>query len=177
MIPILLALPTILPIAEKIFGAITNDQKTSIIGKLAGAVFSPGVESSISSVFRDVLGVMDDEKRLQFELELQSLLGQLNLNALEEQSDSAFQRGWRPTLAWLGVIGIAINTIGLFLFHTILFVLAFTSVDQDTLDFAYKMVPSVDLTLLGTLLVQMLGVGTQAVLRTFEKYNDLHNVH
>jgi hypothetical protein len=174
---ILMLIPSIFSIAEKIFGAVEPAVKTSIVGQLISEVVDGGLGQRITSIFTQTMTGIEEEKKLQFQLELQSMIAQTQMNTAEIQTGSTFQSGWRPSLAWLGVIGIGINTVGLFLFHLVLFILAFTTIDPQILLRAQIQIPLVDVTLLGTLLIQMLGVGTQSVLRTFEKYNNLQAKH
>lgn len=84
---ILSLLPLIFPLAEKVFGSVIDDTaKASIVSKIGGSVLGQGFEKIVSGAFSSVLGTIASDKQHEFELELASLTGQLNLDQQEEVS-------------------------------------------------------------------------------------------
>ena len=102
----------------------------------------------------ELLKLSQTERLADLQADLQTSLGQLEVNKVEAASASAFTSGWRPGVGWVGVLG---------LFYSFLIqpLLSWVS--------SIKHVPSpppLDMTVLFTLLGGILGLGG---MRTAEK--------
>ena len=85
-------------------------------------------------------------------------MAQIDINKIEAAHSSLFVAGWRPACGWVGVFGLA--------YHAILqpFLMFIAELAK------YKVtLPVFDTSILMTLLVGMLGMGT---LRSFDKYQE-----
>jgi hypothetical protein len=85
-------------------------------------------------------------------------MAQIEINKIEAAHSNMFVAGWRPACGWLGVFGLA--------YHAILqpFFMFLTSLAGYKVD-----LPVFDTSVLMTLLVGMLGMGT---LRSYDKKNE-----
>lgn len=121
-----------------------------------------GVKDIVSEV------VVDKDKRDQVNLQLKQLedqaqarldaqvSAQIEVNKVEAASGSVFVAGWRPAVGWVGAAGFAYLAI-------LQPLMAFFAVTA----FGYKgSIPTVDDTLIITVMTGMLGFGVQ---RSFEK--------
>ena len=100
------------------------------------------------------------ELLLKFEeLEQKALRGQVDINIEEAKSASLFKSGWRPALAWVGVIGMFYHYI---IFPFLLWYIEFAHLNVNA--------PMLDTEGLMALVSAMLGIGG---FRTYEKLKGL----
>lgn len=85
-------------------------------------------------------------------------MAQIEINKVEAASSNLFVAGWRPACGWLGVFGLAYHAI---LQPFFMFIAALAEYKID--------LPVFDTSILMTLLVGMLGMGT---MRSFDKYQE-----
>lgn len=85
-------------------------------------------------------------------------MAQIEINKVEAASNSLFVAGWRPACGWVGVFGLAYHAI----LQPLLIFIAQGLGYNPTL-------PVFDTSILMTLLVGMLGMGT---MRSFDKYQE-----
>lgn len=90
----------------------------------------------------------------QMQADLQIQLAQGKVNEIEAASNDKFASRWRPAAGWLGVVGLAYSVI------------AYPLLTWASLNFAWKTPPPLDTSVLVTLLMGMLGLGS---MRTYEK--------
>lgn len=90
----------------------------------------------------------------QMQADLQIQLAQSKVNEIEAGSNDKFASRWRPAAGWLGVIGLAYSVI------------IYPLLTWASLNLAWKTPPELDVSVLVTLLMGMLGLGT---MRTYEK--------
>lgn len=93
--------------------------------------------------------------------ELQVILGQLNVNAVEAANQSIWVAGWRPAVGWICAAGLAYK------FLVAPFVILVMSVIGHPIT-----LPVLDFNEMLTLLIGMLGIGG---LRTLEKVKNVDN--
>ena len=97
-------IPAIMWAGHEIFGAL-EPTAASIIASKLGQLSTSG--SPIGKIIGDVVGtfkehgvVQSADQEQQYKLRLQSMLGQIDVDKIEAQSESRFDSGWRPFLAW-----------------------------------------------------------------------------
>jgi hypothetical protein len=106
--PLALIIPAIMWTFEHIVGPITNEvTKTGILGELESLAVNSGLGKNILSIFQQHMSDASEAQKQEFQLKLNSMLGQIQLDTVEAQSEHFFDRGWRPFLAW----GLSINVI------------------------------------------------------------------
>lgn len=127
--------------------------------------FIGGVLSPIKDIVSEV--VVDKDKRDQVNLELKKIedqaqarldaqvTGQIEVNKVEAASGSVFVAGWRPAVGWVGAAGFGYSLV----------VKPFLEYVAIVRHWATSF-PSLDDTLLITVMGGMLGIGT---MRSFEK--------
>lgn len=96
---------------------------------------------------------------LQQSGDLAVIAGQVAINKLEAESTSNFRGGWRPAVGWLCVFGIGMQAV---VFPMIVGVAAILG--------RVLVLPTLDISVLMTILVGMLGLGG---MRTVEKLQGL----
>lgn len=107
MFPLLMLIPSILGIGEKVLGGIAAEHKASIVSNILGTITGSPTANGLVGIFQNVMGNIEDSKRLELQAELETLLAQSQLDTVEAQSEHFFDRGWRPALAW----GISTNIV------------------------------------------------------------------
>lgn len=108
MLPLLLVVPGIIALFEKVAGPVLAASHAPIISAL-GSLFasSTGFTSSgIIGIFEQYMGQLTSEQRQQFQLELDSLLGQIQIETVNAQSPSLWGKA-RGFLTW----GLSINVV------------------------------------------------------------------
>lgn len=105
MLPLVLIIPAVLTILEKVLGPLVN--KTGLIAGLSNIDLSKGFVGGIMSVVESVMGNLKDDKKLELQMELESLRGQLQLNFIDAQSETFFKYGARLVIFW----GLGINLV------------------------------------------------------------------
>lgn len=120
----------------------------------------PVLGSILDKIFPDASKSQEAKAKLmemQLNGELQTIVGQLDINKVEAGNASVFVSGWRPAIGWVCAIALAYQ----YLFRPVLsFIAAYTGHAMPTL-------PGLDDNL-WQLMLGMLGLGG---LRTFEKVN------
>lgn len=101
--------------------------------------------------------------------ELNVALEQIKVNTVEAASSSMFVAGARPFILWVCGIGLAYNTLVLAVMKSILAFLLLFGTDPSLIAKVSHALPQVDMTLLGNVMTQMLGIGALSTLRTIEK--------
>lgn len=104
---ILSLLPALFGLVSSIFGSITSEHKTSIISSIIGGGFD-GTAGSLVNIVEGAIGKIEDEKRLELQAQIQTLLAQSQIN-VAEVSQGFYQSGWRPFLAWALSIIVALH--------------------------------------------------------------------
>lgn len=87
-------------LGHKVFGALEPTAATIIASELGQLSKSSTLVNDVLSIFQKHVSEVSEEKAQQFKLELESLLGQIDLDKIDEQSTSLYKSGWRPYLAW-----------------------------------------------------------------------------
>lgn len=100
MFPLLALIPGLLWTGAKYVGPILESHSTQIASKLGDILSDSPTGKKIVDAFESVLGPISDDKKNQFTLELDSMLGQIDVDKIEAQSESRFDSGWRPFLGW-----------------------------------------------------------------------------
>ena len=131
-------------------------------------VVAKGVFSIIDKVVpdkaeqdRQMLAVLQLEQSgnlEQLKSETQLALGQITTDQIEAHSNSVFKSGWRPWVGWVCGMGLAYSAM----FRPIL-----GWIMENT--FHWSMPPDINVQVLVTMLITLLGIGTQ---RTIEKLSD-----
>lgn len=108
-------------------------------------------------------GAEREKVKLEYEAKITEAItavdmAQIEINKVEAASSNIFVAGWRPACGWLGVFGLAYHAI---LQPLLLFLVALYGVTIT--------LPVFDTSILMTLLVGMLGMGT---MRSFDKYQE-----
>jgi hypothetical protein len=130
------------------FGTLLKDIRTAITGK---APLDPTKQAELETK------LVEMEMRAQ-EMEQALMLAQMRINEIEAANPRLFISGWRPATGWLCVTGLAWQV-----FVWPIWVWAAKLFNVPT-------PPNVDVAVLVTLLIGMLGLGT---LRTVEKTKDV----
>lgn len=152
-------IPGIFTVLEKIVGPVLEVVKPSLGSNIIASLMSgKGVRGVISAI-EGSLGKLDDIKKAQLEAELQTMLGNIEVDKIEATSKSRFDSGWRPYLAW-GVSTALLMSI--LLEPTIRWVMGCFGLE---LPVPFELSPLV-IGVLSSLL------GTHIVSRTVEKLND-----
>lgn len=118
------------------------------------------VETVVNKVFPDAnIEAQSKADSIKAELtqELQTVLGQLEINKVEASHSSPWVAGWRPYLGWVGGTGIAYEVILRPIVNGVLMVFGISPV-----------FPGVDTSLLTSLVGGMLGLG---IARSWDKSN------
>lgn len=143
-------------------------------GKTAEGVGN-GVRTGAEGIRFLLSGDLPPEERIKYEallIEAEKIEAalrekQISLNMIDAESPSKFKSGWRPMLAWVGVVGFSLVFV---IFPILEWALNIYMVFSDTvLTTAQRLAlkpPVIDGWLLLNLLGAMLGIGT---LRTVEK--------
>lgn len=97
--------------------------------------------------------------KLQASGELAAMTGQLEINKMEAANPSKFVSGWRPAVGWVCTIGLAMQFL-------VLPLITWTAIIFG----AELELPPLDLSILITMLLSLLGVGG---MRTVEKINSV----
>lgn len=130
----------------------------------------------IASIINKMIPDKDLALKLNAELQAQATAGGFQLataqaaaNAAEGTNASMFVAGWRPFIGWVCGIGLAYNTVFLAVLKSIFALLVLVGVDPAIISKVNLILPQIDMTLLGNILTQMLGMGFMSYLRTQEK--------
>lgn len=125
---------------------------TPIIASVLGIL--PGILDRVLPNDSERARAQEELAKLAVTGEIQTMVGQMEVNKAEATSESIFVSGWRPFVGWMCGIGFAYATIG----HVLLsWVSGFMG---------WGMPPTIDAEILSTTLWGMLGLGA---LRTTEK--------
>ncbi len=108
MFPLLALIPGLLYTGAKVVGPLIEDHATAITKGILALTSKTPIGKEIADVFSAVLGNVDEQKKTELQLQLQSYIDQTKINELE-QTESLFDRGWRPALAWVLAINIGIH--------------------------------------------------------------------
>lgn len=130
------------------------------------------VSGIVSRIFPDLNAEAHDKFLAEFEKALMDMkLGQAELavDSNEALNVSFFIAGWRPFIGWVCGIGLAYNTIVLAVIKSVFMLFYLVGVPITTINTAQSILPNIDMTLLGSILLQMLGMGVMSTLRTIEK--------
>lgn len=125
-----------------------------IIGKVIDKLFPDPAAKAAAQL--EVLRLQQAGEFKELDADLQVMLAQANINAIEAQSASLFKSGWRPFVGWVCGFGF-----GYMLLLRPILPWLFNALGAHTPD-----MPSVDLGILTTTLGALLGVGT---MRSIEK--------
>lgn len=90
----------------------------------------------------------------QLQAEIALAQAQNKVNEIEAASSDKYASRWRPSAGWLGVVGLAYSVI------------VYPLLTWASLNFGWKTPPPLDTSVLVTLLMGMLGLGT---MRTYER--------
>lgn len=107
MLPLLALIPGLLWTGAKYVGPILAQHADQITPLLAKVLSNSPTGKKIVDAFESVLGHIDEVKKDEFTLELDSMLGQIDLNKIDAASPRLFNSGWRPFFAW----GIGANIV------------------------------------------------------------------
>lgn len=94
---ILLILPGLFELLEKVVGPLLAEHKGSIISSILG---SNGTLEDIMSAISGTLKDVESEKLEEIKAEVATLLAQTEINKIEAASNDFLSRDWRPMLAW-----------------------------------------------------------------------------
>ena len=100
-----------------------------------------------------------DAIKEQLTLELQSAMGQLEINKAEASNPSLFVSGWRPMVGWICALGFGYQFLFRPIFAGFLLIFGVTPV-----------FPTIEIESLNTLLFGLLGLGT---MRSVEKVTNV----
>ena len=105
-----------------------------------------------------------DFLEMQLKGDLDSMLGQIEINKVEAASNSIFVAGWRPFIGWACGSAFVYEFVGLPIIQT--FLVVFHSHFDPTL------LPKFDTPTMTTIMLSMLGMG---IMRTIDKNNGTGN--
>lgn len=126
------------------FGTLLKDIRTVITGKTP---LDPNKQAELELKLLELEGKAREGEQLL-------MLAQMKINEAEAASPSLFKGGWRPATGWLCVTGLAWQ---IFIWPIWVWVSTLAEIPKP---------PDIDVAVLITLLIGMLGLGT---LRTVEK--------
>ncbi len=109
MLPLLALIPGLLWTGAKVIGPIIEDHASQITQGILALTSKTPLGKDIAGVFDKVLGGLDQAKKDDLAIQLQSLIDQSDLDKQEAQSTSLFISGWRPMLAWMLGLNIGIH--------------------------------------------------------------------
>jgi hypothetical protein len=133
------------------------------------------ITAIVDLVSNVVTGVTQDQKDKlalaiqQNDLAAKSQDAQIAVNTAEATSSSLFVAGWRPMAGWVCTIGLGYNTVGLALIKSIFAFAILFGVDTAHVQAAEAAMPQVDMTLLMSMLTQLLGITSVGTMRTQER--------
>lgn len=100
MLPLLALIPGLLYTGAKFVGPIVEDHATQLVPMLESILANSPTGKKIVDAFETVVGKLDQDKKNQFQLEIDTLLGQIEVDKIEAASPSLFVSGARPFLFW-----------------------------------------------------------------------------
>jgi len=107
MLPLLMLIPSLLWAGAKFIGPEVMAHSDILGSGLAKILSGSPTGSKIAAFFESVMGPMDEAKKQEFTLELDSMLGQIDLDKIDAVSTRFLQWGWRPCFCW----GIGSNIV------------------------------------------------------------------
>lgn len=107
MLPLLALIPGLLWTGAKFVGPILESHSSQLLPLLTNILSNSPTGKKIVAAFESVMGSIDEQKKQEFTLELDSMLGQIELDKQESISESSFKSCWRPFIAW----GMGINIV------------------------------------------------------------------
>lgn len=125
-----------------------------------------------SAIAKEIPGLTEDvHKKIQDSLQAQlpNLIPSAPVTQDIEDIGSMFISGWRPLIGWICAIGLGYNTIILVLIKSLLALGTLIGLSAEAIARAIEILPHIDMTLLGSILMQMIGMGWMGTLRTVEK--------
>lgn len=125
-------------------------------GKILDKFFPDPTEKAAAKL--KLLELQQSGELAQLAAETDLLKGQLAINQVEAANENIFISGWRPFIGWCCGLAFAYT----FVIQPFVIFLAITLGSK----FDYKTLPQLDWSLLGQVLLGMLGLGA---MRTFEK--------
>src|ERR1019366_7271986 len=106
--PLALIIPGLLWVFEHIVGPLTEESKSSIGSSLMGLVGST-FSSGIMGIFSQYMNNASSKQQQDFQLAVDSLLGQIQIDEVEAKSENIFVSGWRPAIAWILGLNIGLH--------------------------------------------------------------------
>lgn len=103
---ILMLIPTIWSVLERVLGPVVSNT-SGLFGSVISAVISSPTVGSIIKAVETSIGTLEDTKKTELQAQLEIALGQIDLDKIDAQSNRFIQWGWRPCFAW----GIGLNII------------------------------------------------------------------
>lgn len=110
----LMLVPGIFEVLEKIIGPLITSNSVPILASITGHLVSGKVKDMASGILGDlegVVGQVTDEKKLLIKTQLDSILGQIQIDTVEAQSESRFDSGWRPFIGWVCGLALAMSIL------------------------------------------------------------------
>lgn len=106
-----LLIPAIMWVGHKVFGALEPTMASVIEGKLANLSNTPGLLGDILTIFKESGVQTSTDKENEFNLHMNSLLGNLQIDNTEAASENRFDSGWRPFIAWVCGLALAMSIL------------------------------------------------------------------
>ena len=122
-----------------------------------------GLVPTIMSIINRIVPDKDLQAKIEAELELAKISGQLDANVAEAQHESVFVAGWRPFVGWICGFSFAYHLI---IVHIIQWIMNMTGYSVP--------LPHFDSGLMQDALFGMLGLGG---LRTYEKHKRMDQLN
>lgn len=110
MLPLIMLIPSLLWTGAKYLGPIAAQHSDQLAGLFGKVLSNSPTGAKIVSAFESILGPIEDTQKQQLTAELDSMLGQIELDKLEESKDSRVFTP-RTTLFW-GVTAIVLYHLG-----------------------------------------------------------------
>jgi hypothetical protein len=104
--PILALLPSLFGLMTTVVGPIVEEHKTSIISQIVNGAFD-GSSSSLMNIIEGAIGKIADQKKIELQAQIQTLLAQADITKTDAQSESWVKYGWRLAIAW----GLGLNLV------------------------------------------------------------------
>lgn len=110
----LLLIPGIFELLEKVIGPLITTNSVPILTSITSHLGSGKVKDMATGIIGDlegVVGQITDEKKLELKTQLDSILGQVDIDKLEAVSESRFDSGWRPFIGWVCGLALAMSIL------------------------------------------------------------------
>ena len=140
------------------------------------ALFELG-KSAIDKIWPDPIKRAEEIRKLeelkqagdlaQMQMQVDLMLAQLKVNAVEAQHRSIFVAGWRPFIGWVGGVSLAYAGV----LHPLLTWIWSLLIATGRIPFDASPPPHIESGILGTIVTGMLGIGG---MRSFEKNKGVH---